>query len=63
MARPVTIVSSGGYPVINTSDLTKGEPMTPVALTNNKGAFAITLVTAGAEPVVLINEDNSLWSE
>ena len=63
MARPVTIVASGGYPVINTGVLNGGEPMTPVTIANNVAAFPITLVTADAQPVVLVNEDNSLWSE
>ena len=59
MAYPVTIVASGGYPVVQVSGIDGATPMTPVA----SGGFPITLVTGDAKPVCLVNEDNTEWSE
>lgn len=58
MAKAVTIVDSGGFPVTNTSSLLAGTPMTPV----DAGGMAVTLVDSGGYPVCLIEEDGTLWS-
>jgi len=52
---PVTIVSSGGWPVTQVSGLDGAYPMTPVTAVQG---FPITL-TDNAYPVVLVNEDGT----
>ncbi len=61
MANPVTVVSSGGVPVVDATPLsgtalnnptTRGVPVTPTT-----GARLVTIVSSGAPPVVFINAD------
>ena len=62
MPRPVSIIASGGLPVTNTTaDIVSGVPLTPVVAP--LFGEPITLVAAGAKPVVLVNEDLTIWSE
>jgi len=58
MPRPVSIINAGGRPVANTADETRGVPMTPV--TAPLYGEPVTLYDGGA-PVVLVNDDLSLW--
>jgi len=63
MARPISIIDSGGKPVTNIADLdaNQGIPMTPVDAPLY--GEPVTLVdTEGGSPVTLINEDGTLWS-
>lgn len=57
MAKAVTIVSSGGVGVTNTTT-PQGQPMTPV----NAGGMAVTLLSSGGAPVTLVDEDRSAWA-
>jgi hypothetical protein len=59
---PVTIVASGGVPVVDATPLSgtalnnptsRGIPVTPVS----SGARPITIVSSGAPPVVFVNTD------
>ena len=61
MANPVTVVSSGGVPVVDATPLsgtalnnptTRGVPCTPTT-----GARPVTIVSSGAPPIVFINAD------
>ena len=61
MANPVTVVSSGGVPVVDATPLsgtalnnptTRGVPCTPTT-----GARPVTIVVSGAPPVVFIDTD------
>ena len=60
MPTPVSIVASGGLPIVDTSG---GVPMTPV--TAPVYGKPVTLVTdvdnIGAKPVTLVNDDLSDW--
>jgi D-serine deaminase-like pyridoxal phosphate-dependent protein len=54
----VTVVASGGMPVVHKADLAKGGmPMTVVTA----GGAPVTIVSAGGQPVTLLNEDGTLY--
>lgn len=59
MAQAVTVVSSGGIPVVQAAALTSlAQPMTVLTA----GGRPVTVVTNGGIPVVLMNEDGTLWA-
>lgn len=59
MPTPVTIVTSGGIPVTQAAALTAlGAPMTVVTA----GGIPATLADSGGYPVVLMNEDGTLYA-
>ena len=59
MAKAVTVVDAGGLPVTNIGALTGlGTAMTPV----DAEGMPVTLVDAGGYPVVLVNEDGTVWA-
>ena len=62
MPVPVTIVASGGVPIV---DDPLGIPMTPTDGTtdNQPLAMPVTIVSSGGLPVNLVNEDLSDWTE
>lgn len=56
MPVPVSIVASGGVPIVSSA---LGTPMTPV--TAPVYAVPVTIVTTGGFPVHLVNEDFTDW--
>lgn len=64
MPQAVTVVASGGLPVVQAAALTSlAEPMTVVASGGNAcGGLAVTVVTDLGKPVVLLNENGTLWT-
>lgn len=61
MANPVTVVSSGGVPVVDATPLSGNALTNPtsygVPVTPTTGARIITIVVSGALPVVFVDVD------